>query len=96
MILLLAILILPDTIPAHWSGTSGPDRYGSKYELVIIPLLFSVLALGLTALSSVVKGEEYDNGKRSDVLLMNTNIVICMMVNILFLFFVIYLFSYTH
>ncbi|MDM8300805.1 DUF1648 domain-containing protein [Collinsella tanakaei] len=40
---------LPDTIPAHW-GAEGIDRWGSKYELLIVPalgvLLGAVLLFG--------------------------------------------------
>jgi len=96
VILILALLILPDVIPAHWSGSSEPTRYGSKYELMIIPFLFSLLALGLNALATVIKGEKYGNGKPSDLLLVNTNLVICALVNVAFLCFVIYLFLFTH
>ncbi len=33
---------LPDTIPAHW-GAEGIDRWGSKYELLIVPALGMLL-----------------------------------------------------
>lgn len=41
LILWAAWLVLPDTIPAHWSG-GMVDRWGNKLELLVVPL-FSLI-----------------------------------------------------
>ena len=29
-------LVLPDRVPLHWSGTAGPDQWGSRTETVVV------------------------------------------------------------
>ena len=41
LILWAAWSVLPDTIPAHWSG-GVVDRWGNKLELLVVPL-FSLI-----------------------------------------------------
>ncbi|MEG0276561.1 MAG: SdpI family protein [Coprobacillus sp.] len=40
------IFFLPDKIPLHWNGSWQIDRYGSRYEFLIITLLPIVLYYG--------------------------------------------------
>ncbi|UZN04743.1 DUF1648 domain-containing protein [Cellulomonas sp. S1-8] len=43
---------LPDPLAVHWSGSQGPDAFGSLKDAVAIPLLFAPLfALGMWALA---------------------------------------------
>lgn len=35
---------LPDTIPVHWSGATGVDRWGAKSELYPMAIIPTVLA----------------------------------------------------
>lgn len=35
---------LPDTIPVHWSGANGVDRWGAKSELYSMAIIPTVLA----------------------------------------------------
>ncbi|MBQ8966540.1 MAG: SdpI family protein [Ruminococcus sp.] len=44
-----AINFLPDKVPAHYGVTGEPDRWGSKYELFIFPVLILVI-IGLFGL----------------------------------------------
>lgn len=39
IIVLLFIPELPDTIPAHYDFKGNVDRFGSKYELLILPVV---------------------------------------------------------
>ena len=94
--LILGLLFLPDTIPIHWSGGStGPDGYGSKFLLIVIPFIFSLLGLGVLGVASVAKNETYGDGKSVHNAVMNTNIVICALIDVFFSYFVVYLFLYT-
>lgn len=36
---LIALPLLPDQIPAHYGADNQVDRWGSKYESLIFPLL---------------------------------------------------------
>lgn len=41
----------PDTIPTHYNASGTPDDYGNKASLFVLPLVASVLYLGMTALN---------------------------------------------
>ncbi|MDN5789264.1 MAG: DUF1648 domain-containing protein [Micrococcales bacterium] len=36
-------LVLPERVPMHWSGTAGPDRWGSRTEAVIMLAALGVI-----------------------------------------------------
>jgi uncharacterized membrane protein len=39
LITLVVLPILPDIIPAHYSFGGDVDRYGSKYEMLVLPII---------------------------------------------------------
>lgn len=47
LILWAAWSALPDTIPAHWSG-GVVDRWGNKFELLVVPLLFLIGSIAIS------------------------------------------------
>ncbi len=59
IIVLLAIWIyllqswgsLPDKIPAHYNGAGVVDRWGNKSEILVMPIMSSVLYILITILS---------------------------------------------
>lgn len=76
IVVIVAIIFLPDTIPAHWSDSTEPDRWGSKFELLIAPTLFTIICLACMGVTRVVKGETYGDGKSSELFMHRTTIVI--------------------
>ena len=38
---------MPDSVPMHYDAAGNIDRYGSKYELLILPVAALLLALGM-------------------------------------------------
>ncbi|WP_239618150.1 DUF1648 domain-containing protein [Cohnella mopanensis] len=42
---------LPATVPAHYNGKGEIDRWGSKWELAILPAIAIILSAGLSVLS---------------------------------------------
>lgn len=46
IITLLVLPGMPDTVPAHYGFSGQADRWGSKYELLILPCLTIVFAFG--------------------------------------------------
>lgn len=42
---------LPDTIPTHYNAAGQPDAYGSKNSLLALPVVATVLFVGLTILN---------------------------------------------
>lgn len=45
---LTAFLFMPDTVPVHFDMNTNVDRWGSKYELLILPLI--IMAIGVVSL----------------------------------------------
>jgi len=43
---LFALWVFPDRIPAHWNALGEVDRWGSKYELLLVPVV-QLLVVGL-------------------------------------------------
>ncbi len=43
---LVALLVFPERVPAHWNFRGEVDRWGSKFELLILPLI-QLLLVGL-------------------------------------------------
>lgn len=41
---------LPDVVPVHWGLTGNVDRYGSRFELLLMGPLLCLLAIGMTFL----------------------------------------------
>ena len=42
---------LPDTIPTHYNGMGNADGFGSKTNILILPLIASILFVGMTILN---------------------------------------------
>lgn len=42
---------LPDTIPIHYNGAGHPDGFGGKDHLWVLPLVATILFIGLTILN---------------------------------------------
>ena len=43
VISIVALTFLPDLIPAHYNIKNEIDRWGSKYEILIIPIIIILL-----------------------------------------------------
>ncbi len=56
LITIIFLFILPDTIPAHYGMDSEVTRYGSKCELLILPV--TIVAFGLLLPLSARKADE--------------------------------------
>ncbi len=46
-----ALTFLPETIPVHFDLKGNPDRYGSKANLVILPIISTILYVGMTIIN---------------------------------------------
>lgn len=46
-----AFVVLPETIPTHFNMTGEPDGYGSKISLMLIPLISTVVFVGMTLIN---------------------------------------------
>jgi hypothetical protein len=46
--------VLPERVPAHWSGTGPPDRWGRRAETVVMLVVLGVIMVGVFALILVL------------------------------------------
>ncbi|PIC63776.1 hypothetical protein CSV79_10070 [Sporosarcina sp. P13] len=52
---------LPDQIPAHFGANGEVDRYGSKFELLLLPIIGIILWIGLFILEKYPHTYNYFN-----------------------------------
>ena len=61
-----ALPLLPDKIPAHYGASGQVDRWGSPYEILLLPvfvILFGLFMLGMAKLSAKQEGSGKNNEK---------------------------------
>ena len=61
-LVLTFIRFLPETIPMHYDVNFVPDRYGSKYELLLVSIIM-ILPLIFALTSRIVKTEVFEEYK---------------------------------
>ena len=94
---LTAISFMPDIIPVHFDINGAVDRWGSKYEMLLLPVItFSMLLLGEVSVKFLGKAAENssDEKEKSDAV---SNIkvinIVFTVVNVMFTilnFFILY------
>ena len=87
---LFMLFILPDTVPVHFDISGAPDRWGSKFELLLLPviLIASAFVLGPMAKSYRKKAEETDDEKEKAEYLSNAKVLNITGIATMCLFFV--------
>ena len=87
VISMIALIFLPDLIPAHYNIKNEIDRWGSKYEILIIPIITILLGKFLLFMKKWVKKYEVKGNNNEKFvliigicLLLIYNIILCMMI----------------
>ena len=87
VISMIALVFLPDLIPAHYNIKNEIDRWGSKYEILIIPIITILLGKFLLFMKKWVKKYEVKGNNNEKFvliigicLLLIYNIILCMMI----------------
>lgn len=87
VISMVALAFLPDLIPAHYNIKNEIDRWGSKYEILIIPIITILLGKFLLFMKKWVKKHEVKGNNNEKFvliigicLLLIYNIILCMMI----------------
>ena len=87
VISIIALVFLPDLIPAHYNIKNEIDRWGSKYEILIIPIITILLGKFLLFMKKWVKKYEVKGNNNEKFvliigicLLLTYNIILCMMI----------------
>ena len=86
---IVALFVLPDSVPVHFDISGTPDRWGSKYELLILPVVLIGCAyiIDPIAKSYLKKAEDTENEKEKAELLSNAKVLNITSIVTMFLFF---------
>ena len=84
----ISLFFLPDTIPAHYDISGKVDRYGSRFELLILPVLSIVIGIILFVCSKSSSAEETSTKNNEKIVLVvgECCLVIFMVMNFYFLY----------
>jgi len=57
-ITLIALVFLPETVPVHFNGSGVADRFGSKYEMLLLPVIAVVFGLIMTRVTKFSESKD--------------------------------------
>ncbi len=87
VISMISLVFLPNLIPVHYNIKNEIDRWGSKYEILIIPIITILLGKFLLFIRKWVKKYEVKGNNNEKFvliigicLLLIYNIILCMMI----------------
>ena len=83
------LFILPDTVPTHYNIKGEPDGFGSKYELLMFPVLLIVCSFAMDPLtkSYLSKADDTDDEKEKAEHITNSKVLKVTAIVTMFLFF---------
>ena len=75
---LIALQFLPDVIPAHYNINNVVDRWGSKYEILILPVLIIGFGIFSLVMGKVAQKQEPqgNNNEKSSLFISNCVLLI--------------------
>ena len=82
MVTLTSFFFLPDEVPVHFNLNNQVDRWGSKYELVILPCVVLILGIILTLVAKHLDKKE-EHGNNNYNILITVGICLLVVFNIL-------------
>ena len=65
-ITLILLPFFPDTVPAHYNALGEVDRYGSKYELLILPLMVIGFGYLMRGMAKLAEKQEQNEGQKNN------------------------------
>lgn len=85
----ISFAFLNDTIPTHFGIDGQPDQYGSKYFILIFPLIMTLIGIAMLLVSKY--GKVSENYQKYMLL---TGVIIEVIFNILLVMFIVFALSY--
>lgn len=84
------LTVLPDTVPVHFDISGAPDRWGSKLELLILPVVLIACAFVMDPMAKSYrkKADEVENEKEKAEHLTNAKVLNITSIITMFLFFI--------
>ena len=75
------LLVLPDTVPVHWDIRGEPDRFGSKWEIILLGPIFAIgipaMLVGLFHLGPLRKNLESSSKILGRIIIVTTAALTC-------------------
>ena len=78
----VAVGFLPDQIPAHYGFDGQVDRWGSKYESFLFPVITIGMGLFMLAMARIAARQE-SNGQNNEKICITTGLVLIIWFNIM-------------
>lgn len=82
----IALIYMPEQIPAHYGANGQVDRWGSKYENLILPMLVILFGLFMIVISKFSSDDE-PSGKNNQKIILTTTLLLMILLNAMNLFF---------
>lgn len=79
---LIAFFFMPDTVPVHFNMNNQVDRWGSKYELLILPAVILVIGIVFMFAAKYLKAKE-EHGNNNYNVFITASLVILAIFNVL-------------
>ncbi len=79
---LLAFFFMPDTVPVHFNANNQVDRWGSKYELLILPAVILAIGIVFMFIARRLKTKE-GNGNNNYNVFITASLIILAIFNVL-------------
>ncbi|MEG0762619.1 MAG: SdpI family protein [Oscillospiraceae bacterium] len=92
LITLIALPTLPNIIPAHFGFDGSADRWGSKYELLILPIITPIFIAIMAAIGNYAKKQKNSTAQNEKVLNV-VNYIIAIIYNAMTCYFLYVSFS---
>ncbi len=86
IVTLIALLFLPDKIPAHYGADNQVTRWGSKYETLIFPAVTILMGLFMLGIAKYSAKQEKDGNNNEKVMII-TGIMTLLLFNAMTFYF---------
>lgn len=78
---LIALPFLPDQIPAHYGFDNQVDRWGSKYEALVFPVISILMGFFMLGMAKLAAKQE-NNGENNRKVVLMTGILVLISFNV--------------
>ncbi len=83
---LIAFFFMPDTVPVHFGVDNNVDRWGSKYEYLILPSVILILSIVIALVSNYLEKKE-ENGNNNYKIMITVGICLLAVLNVMTYYF---------
>lgn len=86
---LVSLFFMPETVPVHFDINNQVDRWGSKYELLILPIV--ILVMGIVIILSAKRIDKKENNSNNNYKVFTTVGIVLLIVFNIITFYILYI-----